>query len=125
MTRSEDLTILVVDDHQGFRESLVSFLRQMPSIEVVGEARDGQEAEDLAARLSPDLVTMEIKIPRLNGIEAAGRIASRRPSTRIILYSMHDPEVRQSEGLLANVEFIPKQKLFEEILPRLKRQESQ
>jgi len=118
MGRVGAVRILVVDDHRGFRESFVSFLKQIPAVEIAGQAADGQEAEEMAIKLSPDLVIMEIKMPRCDGVVAARRIKHRRPSVRVILYSMYDPGVAECPALKVD-RFIPKQRLCEEILPEL------
>ncbi len=121
MERGGNLTVVVVDDHRGFRQSLISFLRQVPSVEILGEAADGQEAEELVLKLSPDVVIMDIKMPRKNGIEAAQRIKTQALRVRVILYSMDEPGI--SDWSEVNVDgFIPKQRLFEEILPALRAQ---
>lgn len=96
----------------------MSFLLNIPAVEVIGEAGDGQEAAELAMKLGPDMVLMDIKMPRLNGIEATAIIKNQRPSVRIILYSMHDIEECDSEALGTADRFIPKEELFEEI-PRI------
>ncbi len=121
MGGGEDLSIVVVDDHPGFRQSLVSFLRQVPAVEIVGEAADGQEAEELVLKLCPDVVVMDIKMPRRNGIEAATRIKSQARSVRVILYSMDEPGLFDWSEVEVDG-FIPKQRLFEEILPALREQ---
>lgn len=65
-------------------------ISQEPDIEIVGQAGDGQEAVELAQKLQPDVVIMDITMPRLNGIEATQRILEEFPSTRIIGLSMHE-----------------------------------
>lgn len=84
-------------------------------MEVIGETSDGQEAAEMALKLSPDIVLMDIMMPRLNGIEAASLIKKQHPSVRVILYSMHDLEVYDAKGLKTADRFIPKQRLFEAI----------
>jgi DNA-binding NarL/FixJ family response regulator len=119
--RVENLSIVVVDDHAGFRKSLVSFLSQVPAFQILGEAADGQEAEELALKLFPDVVIMDVKMPRRNGIEAATRIKNRARSVRVILYSMEEPGNYDWSEVEVDG-FIPKQRLFEEILPALSAQ---
>lgn len=84
------LRVMLVDDHRIVRQGLAGLLRVEDDLEVVGEASDGQMAIDLADRLRPDVVLMDISMPRVNGIEATRRIAARHPDIRIVGLSMHE-----------------------------------
>jgi DNA-binding NarL/FixJ family response regulator len=86
------LKVLLADDHDSFRRILLGFLRAQKGIEVVGEACDGQEAVEKAASLNPDLVFMDIHMPKQNGIEATKAIKSHMPSTRVFILSMDPSE---------------------------------
>ena len=88
----EPLRVLVVDDQPLYRRGLQMVLRTVAGIEVVGEAGDGAEAVDGARELVPDVVLMEVRMPVLNGIEAARRIRSEVPSTRILMLAKSDRE---------------------------------
>ena len=94
------LRLVVADDHRLFRESLVSGLRDTARFEVVGEAADGEEAVAMCAALGPDIILMDIGMPRLNGVAAATRIAAASPATRVVILSMHS-EKRFVEAALA------------------------
>jgi DNA-binding NarL/FixJ family response regulator len=86
------LKVLLADDHDSFRRILIAFLRTQKDIEVVGEAVDGQEAVEQADRYRPDLVLMDIHMPKQNGIEATKAIKNRWPSTRVFILSMDPSE---------------------------------
>jgi DNA-binding NarL/FixJ family response regulator len=86
------LKVLLADDHDSFRRILIAFLRTQKDIEVVGEAVDGQEAIEQAERYHPDLVLMDIHMPKQNGIEATKAIKNRWPSTRVFILSMDPSE---------------------------------
>ena len=86
------LKVLLADDHDSFRRILVAFLRAQNNIEVVGEAVDGQEAVEQAERLHPDLVLMDIHMPKQNGIEATKTIKHSSPSTKVFVLSMDPSE---------------------------------
>lgn len=84
--------ILLADDHGVVRKGLRFLLESEPDFEVVGEAADGRQAVDLAAELEPDVVVMDIAMPRLNGIDATGQIVRRSPKAGVIILSMHSDE---------------------------------
>jgi signal transduction histidine kinase/ActR/RegA family two-component response regulator len=87
------MRVLLVDDHAMVREGLRSVLESYQEVEVVGEASDGEEAVTLVHQLRPTVVVMDINMPRLNGIEATGRIKSRYPEITIIGLSVNaDPD---------------------------------
>jgi two-component system, NarL family, response regulator LiaR len=82
--QAEPIRVLIVDDHQVVRGGLRTFLQLQDDIEVVGEAGDGLAAVELAARLSPDVVLMDLVMPRLDGIEATRRIKQQAAGTAVI-----------------------------------------
>ena len=88
----EALRILVVDDHDEFRDGLEAMLRAADGVEVVGSAADGARAVDLALGLQPDVVLMDLQMPRLNGVEATGRIVASSPHISVVVLSMMDDE---------------------------------
>lgn len=81
--------VLVVDDHAMFREGVRSILSEVDTVEVAGEARQGGEACKMATTLKPDLVTMDISLPDMSGIDATRRIKEILPETRVVILSMH------------------------------------
>lgn len=82
--------ILVADDHMAVRESLVRGLRYEADVEVVAEAEDGCAAVALTKEFHPDVVLMDISMPRLNGIEATRQIMAACPTVRVLGLSVHD-----------------------------------
>ncbi len=86
------LKVLLADDHDSFRRILVAFLKAQKGIEVVGEANDGQDAVEQVERFHPDLVLMDIHMPKQNGIEATKTIKNRWPDTKVFILSMDPSE---------------------------------
>ena len=79
------IRVLIADDHAVVREGLRAFLALQDDVEVVGEAADGEEAVQAVARLEPDVALVDLVMPRVDGIEAIGRIRAERPQTRVIV----------------------------------------
>jgi DNA-binding NarL/FixJ family response regulator len=85
------LTILIVDDHEVVREGVRTIInRARPEWEICGEATNGQEAIDTATRLRPDIILLDITMPRLSGLEAASRITGLGLTSQILIFTMHE-----------------------------------
>ena len=82
------LRVLVADDHPTFRRGLGALLASLPDVELVGEAADGEEAVRLAAASAPDVVVMDLDMPRLGGIEATRRIVAAQPAVAVLVLTM-------------------------------------
>lgn len=83
------IKVLIVDDHQLFREGIVTLLSSSENIEVVAEAEDGQVAVEKVKHYKPDVVLLDIAMPRMNGIDATKKIKAQMPDIKIIILSMH------------------------------------
>ncbi len=79
------IRVLIVDDHAVVREGLRTFLQLQDGIEVVGEASDGSEALEQAEQLEPDVVLMDLVMPRLDGVGAMRHLRERSPQVRVIV----------------------------------------
>jgi two-component system, NarL family, response regulator NreC len=86
------IRILLADDHVIMRNGLRLLLERQPDLEVIGEAADGREAVDMAAAGKPNVVVMDVAMPRLNGVEATRQIVLRNPETSVVILSMHSDE---------------------------------
>ena len=83
------IRVLLADDHKIVREGIFYILEREPDIDVIGQAEDGRSAVQMALELVPDVILMDMGMPEMNGIEAAGRIAAERPQCRVIILSMY------------------------------------
>ena len=88
----ERIRVLLADDHAILRDGIRALLTDHPDIVVIGEAEDGHWAVHLAHELHPDVVLMDIGMPRLNGLEATRQIKHDRPEVAILILTMHDNE---------------------------------
>lgn len=88
----DPLRILIVDDHAEFRSGLEAMLAATPGVEVVGSAGDGQEGVRSALELQPDVVLMDLHMPRLNGVEATQRIVASSPHIGVVVLTMMEDE---------------------------------
>ena len=97
----EPIKVLVVDDHALFRRGLQMVLEQEPDIEVVGEASDGSEAVQKAADTLPDIVLMDVRMPKRGGIDACTMIHETVPSAKIIMLTISDEEADLYDAIKA------------------------
>ncbi len=103
------IRVVIADDHRILRQGLIALLRGDADIEVVGEAADGAEAVDMARSLRPDVVVMDVSMPKLNGIEATRLIAAELPGIKVVGLSMHeDEEIAASMREAGALEFVTK-----------------
>jgi two-component system response regulator NreC len=111
------IRVLLADDHTLIRQGLRSLLEKEADIKVIGEARNGREAVHQVAALKPDVVIMDISMPRLNGFEATQRIAGESPGTRIIALTVHTEEHHVRALLRAGARgYVPKEAPFSDLL---------
>jgi DNA-binding NarL/FixJ family response regulator len=82
------LRIVLADDHALVRAGMRALLSELPDIEVVGEAGDGQETLELVRQMAPDLALVDVSMPGLNGLEVAARVRKDYPQTRVVMVSM-------------------------------------
>jgi DNA-binding NarL/FixJ family response regulator len=95
----ESIKVVLVDDHGVLREGMRRILEEQPDIEVVGEAGNGLEAVAVTKAVAPDLVLMDVVMPRLTGIEATKQIKQSNPTTAVLILSAYDDD-RYVFGLL-------------------------
>jgi DNA-binding NarL/FixJ family response regulator len=101
MSPPATIRVLVADDQRVVREGLVLLLELLGGIEVVGAAADGEQALALAADLRPDVVLMDLRMPRLDGVAATRRLRERDPGVRVIALTTYDDEHSVMEAVRA------------------------
>jgi len=90
--RKQKLSVLLADDHKIVRDGLRLLIDSQPDMRVVGEAADGQEVVCQARELKPDVVVMDLSMPRVSGLEATGNLKSEFPDLKIVVLTAHDDE---------------------------------
>ncbi len=102
----KQLTVLIADDDANFRAGLSELLRRESGLKVIGHAKDGLDAVAKAQRLNPDIVFMDFVMPGLDGVEAAKQIVERRPSTKIVLVTIHNEKTYRNLAALSKTDFV-------------------
>lgn len=88
----EKIRILLADDHVLVRKGIITMLESEDDLEVVGEANNGKEALELTKQLNPDLLILDIRMPEMNGLEAAEKLHEQNMPTKTLILSMHDSD---------------------------------
>lgn len=115
------IRVVLADDHQIVRQSLRILLDSRPDVTVVGECNNGREAVEMAEKLHPAIVLMDIAMPELNGIEAARQIRRQSPATRVIMLSAYgDPEQVKLALRAGALGYIIKRSDIEELVMAIK-----
>jgi DNA-binding NarL/FixJ family response regulator len=111
------MRLLIADDHGIVRSGLRLLLEREPDLEVVAEASDGAEARDLAIRERPDLAILDVKMPKLTGLQATREIRKQAPDVAVLILSMHDDERYLFEALKAGASgYVLKRQADEDLL---------
>mgnify|MGYP002725531697 CR=1 FL=1 len=86
----QSIKVLIADDNGNFIQQVKSFLASDPDIEIVGEAKDGKEAISKVKELTPDIVLMDVRMPKMSGLKATHRIKQIMPEVKIIILTIYD-----------------------------------
>jgi CheY-like chemotaxis protein len=114
--------ILIVDDHELVRSSIRSVLSSRPDWKICGEAADGIEAIEKARSLRPDIILMDISMPRMNGLEATRAIHKELPGSSVVIVTQNDPAIARRQAKEVNAAaFVAKSNLVADLLPTLER----
>jgi len=97
-------SVLIVDDHKMMRDALVTILERQKDIKIVGQASDGREGAEKAAKLKPDVITLDVAMPNLNGLDAARHIRRRSAASRIIILTAYEDDLYIQHALEAGID---------------------
>jgi two-component system NarL family response regulator len=115
---SDDIRVMICDDHALFRRGLIMVLEAEDDIEVVAEAEDGEDAIEKAVEFVPDVVLMDVRMPGVDGIEATRRIAEKVPTAKILMLTVSDEEEDLYEAIKAGATgYLLKEVSIEEVAP--------
>ena len=101
---SASARIIIADDHELVREAMRSLLNSEPDLRVMDEAKDGQETIELTRLQRPDLVLMDVRMPKVNGFEATRTIKEELPTTKVLFVSAYEDPSLDSEAIRAGAD---------------------
>jgi len=121
MGQKDSVRVLVVDDHFVVRAGVCNLLSGMADIEIVGEAEDGRQAVEEAKRCAPDVILMDLRLPRLSGVEATRQILAAQPEVGILILTTADSETEVLTAVEAGaLGYVAKTSRKEEILEAIR-----
>src|ERR671912_213574 len=128
-TASSPARIIIAEDHDLVRESTRSLLDSEPDLQIIDEAIDGQETIELTRLQRPDLVLMDVGMPKVNGLEATQTIKEELPTTKVLIWSAYEDPLLVSEAVRAGADgYVLKLSLVQELVDAIRgvlRDESQ
>jgi DNA-binding NarL/FixJ family response regulator len=118
----QTIAVMLADDDPCFRKRVRALLEAEPGIQVVGEAAQGDEAIQKARQLAPDVVLMDVRMPGLNGLEAARQLKAERPALHVIMLTMFElDEYREAARACGVQGYIVKRSMLEELVPAIRK----
>lgn len=120
-TSSSPARIIIADDHDLVREAMRSLLNSEPDLRIIDEAKDGQETIELTRIQLPDLVLMDVRMPKMNGFEATQMIKEELPTTKVLIWSAYEDPLFVSEAVRAGADgYVLKLSLLQEQLAAIR-----
>jgi len=115
-------SIFIVDDHDIIREGLKTILRRQPDYEVIGEAKDGEEALEKVSSLKPDILLLDITMPKKTGLEIIEQVLKKSPATKILIISVHKANAYVLKALQSGVKgYLSKENAADDLLQALRK----
>jgi DNA-binding NarL/FixJ family response regulator len=119
---SGPLKILIADDHPIFRRGLCDVIQADPGLRLVGQAGNGEEALKLIDELQPDVAILDVHMPKLTGLQAAGRLLEQKSPVRLVLLTMHEDEDLLNEALNLSIPaYVLKENAVEDLIAAVRR----
>ncbi|MDW8326752.1 MAG: response regulator transcription factor [Anaerolineales bacterium] len=116
MDSADAIRVLLVDDQAVIRQAVGSWLGAEPDMNIVGEAEDGESALQLVTQLQPDIVLMDIDMPRLDGLAATSALQAAAPQSAVVILSLYDDDFLQSRAREAGAAaFVSKHQALDEL----------
>jgi two-component system, NarL family, response regulator NreC len=116
------ITVLIADDYDIIREGIKSVLKSQPQYEICAEAKDGEEALELVRQFKPDILLLDISMPKVSGLDIIHRVKNASSKTKIIIISVHKMGAYVLKALRSGVEgYLNKENVVEELIPALTR----
>jgi DNA-binding NarL/FixJ family response regulator len=120
-TEMKNPRLLIVDDHEIFRRGLRALLEPISDWQICGEAVDGLDAVEQCKSLKPDIVVLDVSMPRLNGLEAARLIIKEKPEPQIVIITQHDsPQIRSAAQEAGARAFVTKSAVGSDLVSAIK-----
>src|SRR5215204_7210836 len=114
---SSPARIIIADDHEWVREVMRSIVNSEPDLRIIDEAKDGQQTIDLCRLQRPDLVIMDVRMPRVTGLKATQKIKEELPTTKVLIVSAYDAPCVVSEAVRAGADgYVLKLSLVQELV---------
>jgi DNA-binding NarL/FixJ family response regulator len=121
-TEGIDMKVFIADDSQVVRERIIEMLSELPEIEIIGQAEDGLQAKNLIEKLNPDVVILDIRMPRRNGIEVLQNIKKKNSALTVIMLTNYPYPQYQKKCMKAGADyFFDKATEFEKVTEVLKK----
>ena len=118
---SSSARIIIADDHELVREAMRSLLDSEPDLRIIDEAKDGQEIIELTRLQRPDLVIMDVRMPKMNGLEATQTIKEELPTTKVLIWSAYEDPLLVSEAVRAGADgYVLKLSLVQELVDAIR-----
>jgi two-component system response regulator NreC len=116
------MRILVADDNELVRRGIISLLASQPSLELCGEASNGEDVIHKAVELRPDVILLDVSMPRTSGLEAARVLKNKLPTVKILIISQHDPRAMLTRALeMGAIGCIDKGRMATDLLSSIKK----